>query len=208
MERRPEDFNLPGYLEAIQRRLNAEGYKVVVRRMRTDRVVHSAFVAFPGLLHELGLSPHPDESLSIKIEVDTRPPAGAGLRTTLLQRHHLLLHLQHHDRATLLAGKVHALLQRPYLKGRDVYDLVWMLSTPDWPEPNFSFLKQALAQTGWRGPELSAENWRQQVWQRLQKASWEAIRRDVQPFLEDPSHVAYLSPEVLRPLLLPERPGT
>ncbi len=57
----------------------------------------------------------------VKIEVDTNPPAGAVLTTTVIRRH-VMLHLQHHDRASLLASKLHAILQWPYLKGRDVYD--------------------------------------------------------------------------------------
>jgi hypothetical protein len=42
--------------------------------------------------------------------------------------------LQHHDRASLLAGKIHAILQRPFLKGRDLYDLLWYLSDPAWAQ--------------------------------------------------------------------------
>lgn len=33
-----------------------------------------AIVRLPGLLHELGLSGQAEQALSIKIEVDTRPP--------------------------------------------------------------------------------------------------------------------------------------
>jgi hypothetical protein len=35
-----------------------------------------------------------------------------------------LLQLHYHDRASLLAGKLHAVLQRPYAKGRDFFDLL------------------------------------------------------------------------------------
>ena len=48
-------------------------------------------------------------------------------------RRHVTLRLHHHDRASLLAGKLHAILQRPYTKGRDLYDLIWYLSDPTWP---------------------------------------------------------------------------
>ena len=51
--------------------------------------------------------------LSIRIEVDTRPPSEAGLATTLIRRH-VTLRLQHHDRASLLAGKLHASCNRPW----------------------------------------------------------------------------------------------
>lgn len=98
-------------------------------------------------------------------------------------RRYLPLHLQHHDRASLLAGKLHALLQRPYLKGRDLYDLLWYLSDPGWPPPNLRLLNNALRQTGWDGPPLTEETWRSAVWARLEGVAWEQVAEDVRPFL-------------------------
>jgi len=54
----------------------------------------------------------------------------------------LTLQLVKTDRAFLLAGKLHAILQRPYTKGRDVYDLLWYLSDPQWPPPNLTLLNK------------------------------------------------------------------
>ncbi len=109
------------------------------------------------------------------------------------------MNVQHHDRASLLAGKLHALLQRPYLKGRDVYDLVWYLSARDWPEPNLILLNNALAQTDWRGPELTEENWRQVLRAQIETVSWEQVQRDVLPFLADLQEARLLTEEnVLR----------
>lgn len=85
-------------------------------------VVHSAFIRFRGLFHRLGLSPHETEVLAIKLETDTNPPSHATLDTTLVQ-HHVAVHLQRHDQTSLLTGKLHALLQRETVKGRDWYDL-------------------------------------------------------------------------------------
>jgi hypothetical protein len=106
-----------------------------------------------------------------------------------------MLHLQHHDRSSLLAGKLHALLQRPYLKGRDVYDLLWFLSDPDWPEPNLTMLNNALEQTGWDGPPLTERNWRAVVRDRLHHRSWERVVDDVRPFLEPRADLTLLSYE-------------
>ncbi len=201
LEHPHSEVDLPRWLHTLSRRLRAEGYPAELRRVRLQRTVASAFVHFPGLLYELGLSSHPDESLSVKIEVDTRPPAGATTRTTLVRRHDTLLHVYHHDRASLLAGKIHALLQRRWLKGRDVYDLVWMLSEPTWPEPNISLLQHALEQTGWQGPPVTASTWRRRVRERLQAADWAQVRRDAAPFLEDAGHGDYLTPQVVMAVL-------
>jgi predicted nucleotidyltransferase component of viral defense system len=131
LEGRATDYDLRSWLEDIWTELAGEGYRLAIKISDT-RVVHGAFLRFHGLLHELELSQHRDEALSIKLEVDTRPPAGAGLTTSVIRRY-LPLRLQHHDKASLLAGKLHAILQWPYTKGRDLYDLFWYLSDPDWP---------------------------------------------------------------------------
>jgi hypothetical protein len=199
LEREKERYDFRAYLRAIQRELSAEGYVVEVK-VSDQKTVHSAFVRFPGLLYELALSPHRSEVLAVKIEVDTNPPAGATLATTVVRRH-IVLRLQHHDRASLLAGKLHAILQRPYLKGRDVYDLLWYLSDPTWPPPNLTLLNNALRQTGWRGEPLSAINWRQAVRQRLQTVDWERVVDDVRPFLEAGADVSVLQRENLERLL-------
>ncbi|MCL6614276.1 MAG: nucleotidyl transferase AbiEii/AbiGii toxin family protein, partial [Firmicutes bacterium] len=135
-----------------------------------------------------------------RIEVDTNPPAGAGLATSLIRRH-VLLRLQHHDRASLLAGKIHAILQRPYVKGRDLYDLLWYLSDPSWPVPNLVMLRNALAQTGWTGEVPTEGNWRSLVAERLRGVDWERARADVAPFLPDGFDPGLLAAENLLALL-------
>ena len=182
LERGAARYDLRSCLKAIRATFASEGYAVDLK-VSDRRVVHNAFVRFPGLLHELGLSPFVAEVLAVKIEVDTTPPAGAGLATSLVRRH-VILRLQHHDRASLLAGKLHAILQRPYSKGRDIYDLLWYLSDPDWPAPNLVLLSNALQQTGWSGEEVREDTWRAIIRARLQKLSWGQVIADVRPFLE------------------------
>jgi len=197
LERVKDQYDFRAYLKAIRSVLTAEGYAVELK-VSDQKVVHSAFVRFSGLLNELGLSPFRDEVLAVKIEVGTNPPAGAGLATTVIRRH-VPLQLQHHDRASLLAGKLHAILQRPYTKGRDIYDLLWYLSDPGWPDPNLALLNNTLRQTGWPGPELTEDTWRNAVKARLQALAWDQVAADVRPFLEPGADVELLTLEnVLR----------
>ena len=138
-------YDLRKWLAAMSRQFRRERYDARMS-LRDRGAVHSAWVRFSGLLYETGLSQHRDEVLAIKVDVDTRPPAGAVTETRLVRRH-VSLRLHHHDRASLLAGKLHALLCRPWTKGRDVYDLGWYLSDPMWPSPNLRLLNSALAQS-------------------------------------------------------------
>ncbi len=188
-------YDFRKYLRAIQTELSAEGYRIEIK-VNDSKIVHNAFVRFAGLLYDLGLSPHPDEVLAVKLEVDTNPPPGAHTTTTIIRRY-LTLQLQHHDKASLLAGKLHAILQRPYAKGRDFYDLLWYLSDPTWPPPNLVMLNHALRQTGWNETPLSAETWRSGVRARLQTLRWDQLQTDVSPFLERAADLKLLTLENL-----------
>ena len=182
LESDPQYYDFRGYLHAIRNELTPEGYTIELK-VNDQKTVHSAFIRFPGLLYDLGLSRQRSDVMAVKLEVDTNPPTGAGLATTVVRRF-VVLQLQHHDKASLLAGKLHAVLQRSYAKGRDLYDLLWYLSDPAWPPPNLVLLNNALAQTGWLAGALTAENWRKRVRERLLQLDWSSVLADVRPFVE------------------------
>lgn len=185
--------------------MTAETYAIEIK-LNERHVVQSALVRFHGLYHQLGLSPHTNEILAIKLEVDTNPPAGAGLATSFVE-HHVAVHMQHHDQASLLAGKLHALLQREYVKGRDWYDLDWYLRQPQWVSPNLAMLNNALTQSGWLKGEVTAENWRTHVLARLQGLDWRRVVGDVQRFLMDQDDLNRFAKDELEGLL-GQRPRT
>lgn len=200
LEGEPSQYDLPRYLRALRTELAAERYQVGLR-VRQHRAVHSALVGFPGLLYEFGLSRRAAEALAIRIDVDTRPPAGAETAVSLVRRH-VTLRLYHHDRPSLLAGKLHAVLQRPYTKGRDLYDLIWYLSDRAWPAPNLPLLNASLRQTGWAGAELTPDSWRQTVARRLDALDWRRAAMDIAPFLERREDVEMVTKDNARSLLV------
>jgi len=202
------DFTLEGDAEAfdlrvlwsrLERRLRREGYAVRVRISDSGPVAR-ALVGFVGLPADAGLSPHADEVLWVKIEVDTDPPAGAGLAVSVVDRHGLL-RLQHHDLPSLFAGKLAAILARDYAKGRDFYDLLWYLTRDDAVAPNLVLLGNALWQTAPRVAEATTADWREAVRRRLSNVDWEDARRDVAPFLEQRRDVDLITAETFDALL-------
>jgi predicted nucleotidyltransferase component of viral defense system len=185
------DDNFLDTMKKIKNGFVAEDYQTEVKT-KAAKTVMAAFIKFRGLLYELGLSSLSSETISIKVEIDTNPPAGAKLETSIVRKH-CLLNLQHYDKSSLLAGKLHALATRKYTKGRDVYDLMWYLSDRTWPEPNIVLLNNALKQTGWSGPEFTAEKWRRQIVARLAGFDWDKIIADVKPFIENQNELALLT---------------
>jgi predicted nucleotidyltransferase component of viral defense system len=202
------DFSLiapgddPGFrtaLTSVKRLFERESYRVEVK-VSEQKTVASAWVRFPGLPHQLGLSPRAAQTLSIKVEVDKNPPAGACIETSVVRRH-VTVNLCHHDKSSLLSGKLHAILVRPWTKGRDLYDLVWYLADRTWPPPNLDLLNSALVQTGWKGAIMTATNWRQEIRKRINALDWKRARADVQPFLERQRDLDLVSEEMLSKLL-------
>ena len=191
--------NIVEYLKKVKHRFLAEDYRIEVKA-KTAKTVLAAIIKFPGLLYELGLSPHRSETISIKVEIDTNPPAGATLQTSIIRKH-CFLNLQHYDKSSLLAGKLHALTTRKYTKGRDVYDLMWYLSDRTWPNPNIALLNNALKQTASAEPEFTRENWRRRIADRLSELDWNKVLADVKPFIEKQSELKMLTLENLTKLL-------
>ena len=199
LETHPEAYDFRGYLQRIVHDFSAEAYAVDVK-LNEKRVVHKAFVRFRGLLYELGLSGHAEEVLAIKIEVDTNPPSHSGLMTTPSHKY-VPLNLHHHDPATLFAGKLSAILQRDYLKGRDIYDLWWYLNQPNWPGPNLEYLNQSLQQGGWAADLLTPANWQMIVREQILPLKWPLVMEDVGSFIIDLDEQTGFSKEKLLALL-------
>lgn len=166
-------------------------------RLNETAVAARTLVGFVELLAESGLSPHADEVLWVKLEVDTQPPAGAGLAVTTIDRFGPL-RIQHHDLPSLFSGKLAAVLAREYSKGRDYYDLMWYLSREPFVEPNLMLLGAALQQTAPALAEAAEADWRAALKDKLEDVNWEDVRRDITPFLEQARDVDLLEPGTFR----------
>lgn len=174
-------FDLEDHLEGVVAKLESAGYRVDTRA-RTGGNVQSCMFRFPQLLYECGLSPRAAEKLSIKLEIDRNPPQGFTVERSAIDEYFPVV-VVHHDRPTFLAGKLHALLQRPYAKGRDYYDLMFYLRR--WPDvaPNLGYLNAALRQTGYGGDAVTAASWKERVAARVREVDWAAVKRDLAPFV-------------------------
>lgn len=184
LENRSAGYDFVRLMQTVGADLQRENYAIDVE-LAARSTVNKAFVRFQGLEYDLGLSPHTDKVFSVKVEVDTNPPEGAGLASTTVRRFGTL-RLTHHDKQSLVAGKIAAVVLREWLKGRDVYDLVWYLSDATWPEPNEVLLCNAMLQGN--RPDLAGADqaWRSALVSRLRSAPWDHVLTDVERFLERP----------------------
>jgi hypothetical protein len=94
---------------------------------------------------------------------------------------------------SLFSGKMHALLCREYVKGRDWYDFLWYAARST--RPNFDLLASALEQAGpWAGKNLFVdEPWcRRELSAKIESMDFAKLREDVKRFLK-PVEVASLN---------------
>ncbi len=188
-----KDCEFGEVLHKIKLLFESENYGISIK-VSPPKTVMSAFLKFPGLLNELGISPHSGEVLSIKFEVDTNPPNGAETSTTIV-RHFVTVNVNHYDKASLLSGKLHAILSRQYTKGRDLYDFVWYLSDRTWPSPNYRLLNAALEQTAWKNGQVDKNNLKDILAGRMRELQWRKVKDDLLPFLERPQDMEMISCE-------------
>lgn len=191
---KPGQLVLVDWIRHLERHLAAcDLADVEVISKNADASVASVWVKFPSLLNELGASAMPTQKLGIKLEFDANPPRGATLERHVVSSPRLMA-LTTHDLPSLMAGKLHAILARPYTKGRDWYDLVWYLGRRT--EPNLVMLDAALAQIPSPWCQKAAD-WRAGVSSVAAAANWSEVKRDVGPFLEMAGEVEMLDQDVL-----------
>ena len=186
------------WIQKAKRDFTHAGFQVEIR-WNDQKTVHSGWIRMSEILKDAGLSAMENQKISIKIEIDTRPPEGEIRQRSLVTRH-LTFALCHYDLPSLLAGKLHALITRSYTKGRDWYDLVWYLSHRPPIQPNLTLLQNALNQTN---PDLqmNANNWVNLLQQKLDNLDMKALTDDVQAFLERPDDIALLTRENFETIL-------
>lgn len=176
------------YLEALRARFAAEGLEVeATDRSDLDEAVKKAFLKTDSLgqLLEVRL-PHARDGrrkLRVKLEIDTRPPGEAALETRFLtfpeQRGVTVQTL-----SSAFAGKLHALLCRRYVKGRDWYDLLWFIERK--VSPDLPLLAAALDQQGpWAGrrPDVDGPWLLERLGERVDTLDWDVARKDVLRFV-------------------------
>ncbi len=178
---RSVEFAMTKWVDRLNEQLEYQGYQSECTSPSSGNV-RTTDIKIAGLLYEAGISRHQEEKLRIKLEVDTNPPAGFGTDTSRVD-HFFPYVVHHHDLPSFLAGKLHAVFQREWTKGRDYYDLMFYLTRWNEIEPNFQYLNNALKQTGYAGEQITTDNWRRETARHVEDADWSAIQADLKPFV-------------------------
>ena len=189
------DFQLQKHLQVLSDELTAYGYNIeIVDRSRAGVAVQKAFLKDDSIGRVLLLN-HAGKTgtlrkIRIKFEVDTKPPSGSDIEIKYLD-FPFISSVTVQEKPYLFAGKMHALLCREYIKGRDWYDFLWY--TSQGIGINYQFLASALKQQGpWQGQDINIDlDWcLNELEKIITSLDWKATAEDVRRFvrvIEQPS---------------------
>ena len=189
------DFQLKDHIKHLTDELAAYGYNIeITDRDKANATVKKAFLKDNSLGKVIDLR-HANQTgtmakIRIKLEVDTNPPSGSGHELKYLD-FPFVSSVAVQDRPSLFAGKLHALLCREYIKGRDWYDFIWY--TGNRTGINYDFLTSAINQLGpWQGQSITVDKaWLlNELERKIISMNWKQATEDVRRFVrvaEQPS---------------------
>lgn len=184
-----QNFDWSPFLEKMLTTFESFGVAPEVKaKGDMDRRIRAAVIKDTSVAGQLDLAfagRQTSQKINIKLEIDVAPPAHSGDNWTFLDfpTDH---EVRHQDLASNFALKIHALLCRPYLKGRDWYDFSWYVAKG--VTPNLPHLGAALVQYGpWQEQaDLNVDaGWLDNALkEKIETIDWEEAKTDVRRFLK------------------------
>lgn len=188
------DFSLDGNSAGYSfRELNAHIAHDLEKRgfdahmhVRDDKIVQKSFIRLADIVQRIGSTFRKKQKLHIKLEVDSRPiPVTARERETFfVTKYAENFPIIKHTDDTLFAGKILAVLNRAYTKGRDYYDLIWYLSRKS--KINLPYVNNGMQQQAGGRIFHDEETLLQALEEKVRTVSVKKILQDLDVFLEDP----------------------
>lgn len=157
-----------------------------------DKIVQKSFIRVGKILHIFGLSPLQSQKIHVKLEVDTNPVKvnDKQIETFFVAKFNEMFPILKHNNSTMFAGKICAVLNRAYTKGRDFYDLIWYLNRKI--DIDFDYLNRAFKQAGLKKQFKDRADVVKTLDEKIKKVDVSLIMKDIGRFLEDSSEEAWL----------------
>lgn len=191
------EFQLTPYNQAVEKELNSFGFEVSVstKLKNIQSNIESAFIKANSTVQLLMIEAprhimdkiHAMHAIKIKMEVDTTPPGLFSTEVkTLLQP--IPFSINTLTLPDLFAGKIHALLCRPWIKrvkGRDWYDFIWYISNSI--PVNLVHLRERLIQSAAYNERdnLSRNGLIELLQQKINTIDFISAKTDISPFIKD-----------------------
>ncbi|MBI2638083.1 nucleotidyl transferase AbiEii/AbiGii toxin family protein [Candidatus Peregrinibacteria bacterium] len=191
LDKKPRDYSFTKLNAIIAAFLKNSGFEIDVN-VSSEKTVQKSFIKISKVLHVFGLSSLESQKLHVKLEIDTRPVQVSDneIETFFVTKFNEMFPILKHTDATLFAGKICAVLNRAYAKGRDFYDLLWYLNRKQ--AVNLKYLNRALKQIGFGMQFKNSSEAINALQKKIAAIDAAIIMKDIGRFLEDPSEAAAL----------------
>lgn len=154
--------------------LEKMGYLVEMRNVDTG--TFHCYIRFPNILFDQGLSNHKNEKILIQLDSESQG-FDFELEKVFLNKFDVFTEINTTPKDLLLAQKFYAVLNRPRNKGRDFFDIVFLLGQGQ--KPNYDYLE---FKAGINTPEKLVEK----IVDHCAALDMVEMANDVRPFLFDP----------------------
>jgi predicted nucleotidyltransferase component of viral defense system len=166
------DFTL--LTKEIQNGLKLEGYEVEIRNVMKG--AFRCYIKLPGVLFDNAISGLKQEKILIQVDTeshdfDYKPDK------VFLNKFDIFTQIAVTPPDILLAQKIFALLNRKRAKGRDFYDVIFLLQKA---KPNYKYLTQ---KAGIKDKQML----KKKILAHVETLNLKELARDVEPFLFQPS---------------------
>ena len=169
----------------LKKRLEQEGYDVEMKTVLKG--AYHCYIRFPEILYKEGLSSHREEK--ILIQLDTEPQHFDFVpEKYILNRFDVFTQIFITPLNLLLAQKFYAICNRERNKGRDFFDIAFLLSLIDRPDYNYLEFKMGVC---------NEKQLKERIFEKCKSVSMEEMAKDVQPFL-------FNTRDIQKVLLFPE----
>ena len=163
------DFN--GITNIVKRELEGLGYEIEMRNV--NKGAYHCYIRFPKILFNEGLTQHKEEKILIRLDTAAHD-FNYKPDQPLLNKFDVFTQINSTPKDILLAQKFYALINRKRNKGRDFFDIVYLLSQEQIPNYNYLFVK-----LGIDTPEIL----RQRIIDKCTQCNMKEMAQDVSPFL-------------------------
>ena len=158
----------------VQQELKRLGYDIEMRNVHKG--AYHCYIRFPELLYSEGLSSHKEEKILIQLDTESHEFDYIPDQP-VLNKFDVFTQINVTPSDILLAQKFFAAINRKRNKGRDFYDIVFLLGQGQ--TPNYEYLN---AKTGIANPD----ELRSVVLNKCEKLNMQEMAADVKPFLFNP----------------------
>lgn len=161
--------------------------------VKEEKTVHKSFIRVREILPRMGKGFRENQKLHIKLEVDTNPVrvTAGEIETHFVVKFDENFPLLKHTDEVLFAGKVLAVMNRVYTKGRDFYDLIWYLKRRTGID--LEYLNRGLRQAHVKFSLKDIPSVFEALRKKVGEVSGKEILSDCGPFLADPSEREWLN---------------